>query len=931
MQGGACRSAAARCVGPRPAEAECPCAKHASVAGAGPGCTCSQCPFGSKGASGPGREGRERLAPAAFALPSEVLYSRRSVRLPGDKSAQVTEQGSPLVYDDDFGICPVDDEHPFSHDGKILRRRTTSTRREDGTIVHASYLYACANPSGVGRTRTGFGTTRSHMTEARRERLLAWAAAAEKRGEDQVRLVVELLDERAMPAVPSRAIVGKHLTSAGRPDHLTPLRQERIAAIRAAREPRGFEFRRFVECNGGSVIFTKAWPRHTVSMACPPAAVREILDHPYVADVQRLGAPSGDFEATDYPCDGTPSRFRPGLDLNNCEGDVFMDGVNYAIGVYPYREAGLTGRGVEGNAAWARVNGTPHLVLATAEQAGEFYPWHPAFLAYDRSNRIAVAIRGLGSIGAVDSFPEPPDGPRHSSLVTSIALGSILDGQDPDISDGDLREARSGVATGALGVVSDTTWANALDVLLAKLNEVGGLDVINYSTTINHGDDNCADDDDARGLDSLSQDICANFLDEAVVVVKSAGNMHGLAYVQDDDGNWVENVCPHGSEVGAPGASPAAISVGALSNNHKTPYEVQIRHVLNGDSSGGRTEDGRAYPSLVVSAYSAGAAYPRTGYDRYGSLGATSGAAPRVAGAAVLFKHWFLEAHPSVADSPGRLISSILNFADGVAYSKSWYGDGGPQERLSVPARNFGLGRFRLKHFGETGRWFFGTDQVTVPSDDSGTVYLSGESARDTIPRDASRLRVTLWWLEVNTGEGERKADIAAILYTKDPETGDFLEFYAGISDGEHVIRFDFDCYDRHKAKPPPTGEVWLLIYADGTPPPFERCAEGRDYRNVEVSWFWETGRDTSKLYCGQRIVGWCGNLLPEAQVSQEIHVSGLRHGRPDVHVDQDRVRLTCEERCGTPGGLGSPWCRANCPASEMLQEDEAFPIGDPT
>lgn len=130
---------------------------------------------------------------------------------------------------------------------------------------------------------------------------------------------------------------------------------------------------------------------------------------------------------------------------------------------------------------------------------------------------------------------------------------------------------------------------------------------------------------------------------------------------------------------------------------------------------------------------------------------------------------------------------------------------------------------------------------------------LAGEGG--SVPRQARRLRITVWWTETNTGQGEDKAEIFAWL---SDASGAWLQHQAGRN---HVIRFDFDCYDPDML-PCPTGELKLWLYAEAVPT--EERHLRRDYRTLYVSWFWESGPDLSLIDCGVELQDLCDPVAPD-------------------------------------------------------------------
>ncbi len=144
-------------------------------------------------------------------------------------------------------------------------------------------------------------------------------------------------------------------------------------------------------------------------------------------------------------------------------------------------------------------------------------------------------------------------------------------------------------------------------------------------------------------------------------------------------------------------------------------------------------------------------------------------------------------------------------------------------------------------------RWGRGTTAVTVEGGFGYEFIPIGHGERSRIPRDVARLRITAWWLEVNTGACEEKAEIALSLYDAG-ESGATRLAYAK-AEGEHVIRMQWECF-RWDGSRAPSGAVYLLVNCVGAVPSDVRYPD-REHRTVYVSWFWETGDDPSLIACG--------------------------------------------------------------------------------
>jgi hypothetical protein len=252
------------------------------------------------------------------------------------------------------------------------------------------------------------------------------------------------------------------------------------------------------------------------------------------------------------------------------------------------------------------------------------------------------------------------------------------------------------------------------------------------------------------------------------------------------------------------------------------------------------------------------------GGHAYNAFGATSAAAPAVAGAIAMFKHWYLDNHGGgVANQPGRLMSNILNFATGKVYR----GRGPSSGLVEPPADGWGLGVLRMRLFedGYMGSpWRRGTVSATLGSADSMVVAI-GEGDESRVPRDLSRLRITAWWLEVNTGQSEAKASFRFYLMRRGV-FGDWRMVGHVFPAEDGVARIQYECFG-YGDSPPPAGSVFLIVYASSVPTEVRNAK--RSTRSVYVSWFYERGEDPSIIRCGNTGTDNCHD--------------GTAHGEPEL------------------------------------------------
>lgn len=832
-----------------------------------------------------------------------VVHVRAGQVVSGRREASVA-LGTPDIYHDAFGgPAPIHDERAIQN-GFIYSREDYTFSVPGG---HSTRSRVTRVPDIVAPELGAVPPAPVGVTGVRRDSLRAQIV---RNFPTLCTLALFLRDEELLPPIPSRAVLGDAETRKA-VRRLAELRQERHAIRSTKRTLWALPVRHWIEGLGGRVRAFSV-RINVLYVTIPSSELEEVLADPRVRDVSLEGLPAGrpDALSPTYLCTGLPSLYYarppddPECDVASTTVEGFLDGKVAAMGGLQYTDAGYDGSGSSAAGGlstwsedWESTGGTfslvPHLTLAVVDGTRPD-PRHPAFKSAYGSFRCKYFVSEAGDIYTEANFPtyggfgspprvidlRPTEG--HGTSVAGCAIGSVVDGQDARVPTGDYAMARSGVARRALAVFSAMSIPETLDLLIPQTTTVeldgsrytytttpiDGVDVMvdctnrsDNSTNENYGPLTaegyypypCPSDDQARGIDATSLALVDAYLDDALVYVKSAGNTHdtrsGAAATRCVDGDSA----PY--EVSCPGASPVAVSVGALKNGDLSPSQMQESAELYAASAGIGTPDGRSYPLLVSVNTACGTPASRVldlasgsldvleFQQIYKSFGATSGATPMVGGATLLFKHWYLANHGAdCANSPGRLISNILNFADGVAYD-AWSGG----SRTSVPSSPWGLGRFVMRLF-ETeamgGDWLRGTASKTL-TDGMKTDWVSlGGDTDIPVPRDARRLRITIWWVEVNTGEGEVKADLWAYLFHDAGGTFELLDYRN--SGGECVMRMQYDCHDS-VYDAPPHGVLKLLLSVSGAMPAEVRGGN-QTSRTLYVSWFWETGDDMSRV-----------------------------------------------------------------------------------
>ncbi len=593
-----------------------------------------------------------------------------------------------------------------------------------------------------------------------------------------------------------------------------------------------------------------------------------------------------------YVCTGSPGRSIAGVDAGLCAPTgscgrvagpcMFLDAAAEVVGILNYREAGFLGESALGN------TGETSLVVGMADVGFNFQ--HPAWRDGSGVQRVlgVYSAPWSGSTGGTEGWHVASDTfdgieyDNHAQRVASIIGADLTEGQDSNIpfspfgASAGARRARTGFAPRALFRAYQTgspestrmfgvTGVEALDAAAGTSHDVWNTSLFwDLHATLT----SCTTTNSARGK-TVSADLHnALFRDNDVFVAKSAGNNYTGAFCNTP-----------GLRISGPAAS-TMVAVGAL-NDATPPCNTQSVPTLWQFSGGDTLPDGRSWPHLVVqggtcgsmAAYDLCQDYPctpgttawieptRFGYNAiYDIFGATSGAAPKITGAALLFKEWYLDTFGSSGNEPGRIVANILNMTD--RYT------GGASTLQPVP--RYGLGRFRLKDWDSsrlsTARaGLFLTTSVRLAGNQLIDLDL-GSVDTGTISLRVRRLNVVVWWDEPNTGshlvfDGFKAPELAAdtkplvyvFLQKYDPTaatytTVDYAHNDNGVG-GEQMVSLTFDNSDPRKPCMTGGGAYQLRVAAISVSVATEGGRGPR--RDFYVSCVWESDADSSLVTCG--------------------------------------------------------------------------------
>ncbi len=309
--------------------------------------------------------------------------------------------------------------------------------------------------------------------------------------------------------------------------------------------------------------------------------------------------------------------------------------------------------------------------------------------------------------------------PSHGTKVAGLAMSDLMQGQDSSITTTADRDDRTGFAPEASFSFIEKSAGMTTSIEKAVDESV---DIINlsissgYSCSLSHSTN-----------DAVDQAMLAG-----IFVVKASGSNGGGAGVAS-------------CNLGNPGAASGAFSVAATTRTAVPLYTGS----LTGGSSHGPDAAGRAGVAMAAPSGTEGLTTPQVG-DTYGVFGATSAAAPVVAGSAAVLKEHLIDVFgASLINDVGFLYAGMLVMGDGetasgtagagVAVDGSW-GVGRLRARMFNAAGMDGPWRMRLfSRVIEDGEL---ADDLLVNPDSSGV--------NQPLSSDVDRLRASVFWHEPN-------------------------------------------------------------------------------------------------------------------------------------------------------------------------------------
>jgi hypothetical protein len=324
---------------------------------------------------------------------------------------------------------------------------------------------------------------------------------------------------------------------------------------------------------------------------------------------------------------------------------------------------------------------------------------------------------------------------NHGTVVSSLLLGDLEDGQDANYSGADETK-RSGMSPEAEFTAIDLYSATAGVTNAFQLAVAEDVDIINMSSTCSTCT-LCAtthtwidDVDDAM----LAGIFVVNTPDNGGHAGGCAAEVPGTASGSFTPGDYLRTA--------------ANLRTAGIATSSPRGGDVHGRSIIDLVAPSGRQPDGATgYDGTWNNAYADGG----TG---------TSNAAPLLAGAAADYKDFLIDTFgTSMANTVGYIYSQMLLMGDGEL-------EGGGTATATTPMDDvWGAGRLRMRMFdsaGMDGPWRMRYGNWELDDDEVVTFPLNPDAGgtNQALSSDVEYFKSTLWWHEPNLGSTETPATI---------------------------------------------------------------------------------------------------------------------------------------------------------------------------
>jgi hypothetical protein len=375
------------------------------------------------------------------------------------------------------------------------------------------------------------------------------------------------------------------------------------------------------------------------------------------------------------------------------------------------------------------VTGNNDLTIAILDVG--FNPSHPVFKDGSGAASRVKETWNCNNSPCTSGLPAPTS--QHGTQVASAAAADATDGQIAGTTA--ERIARSGVAREAAIIMIEIGNLSALSRGLQRA-VASGADVVNES----------------RGGYSVC-DGNAGPWDEAVYAAESAGVLVTAAAGNEGP----SAVC----NLAEAGTVPSALTVAQLDDPGSGSYATVDIHPSSSDGYVSASVNGTLFSTAFTAVDVAVTGHTRfaaSSGSSFSDVWGTSFAAPRIAGAGILFRDWAIEmGWGAYSHSPGWLRANLIAMTDRASGASSY--------RTSAFTKRWGGGRFQLRRYTiddhPSGLWRWETATYRLSSGQRVQHQIGGSGAE---PAGLKLVKAYALTREVN---GSNVADIDLYLKTK--------------------------------------------------------------------------------------------------------------------------------------------------------------------
>lgn len=318
--------------------------------------------------------------------------------------------------------------------------------------------------------------------------------------------------------------------------------------------------------------------------------------------------------------------------------------------------------------------------------------------------------------------------PSHGTKVVGCAVADLMQGQDSSITSSTERDKRTGFAPEASFSFIEEDGAGPTKAI-EKAVELG-VDVINMSMSFGT----------CELSDSSNEAVDEAMLD-GIFFAKSASNSGHSG-----------STC----NVGTPAAASGSFTVGAIK---RIAVPLNEGDLTDGSCRGG---DSLGRSVVAIAAYSGPEGDTSAAFDdTYGVFGATSSAAPVVAGSAAVLKDHLMDIFStSIVNNAGYLYATMMLMGDGELEG------GGTASATTAMDDIWGAGRLRMRMFngdGMDGPWRMRLFSRVISDGEVETDLLvnpDSSGVNQEVSADVERLKATAYWHEPNI-EHANQAEIS--------------------------------------------------------------------------------------------------------------------------------------------------------------------------